>query len=261
MPEQYAPQPQYFDVNGAVSAPTRPPFWRTPKFLAGIGLAVLALLLTIFLVNFFTQGVRKLSTEQASSLADRLAACEGEDDPAACVERVRAEAAKSSGSVEACRGLTDDEYASCAALAARQSGSTSACKELTGGVKTHCEDLAYYTIAVRDSVLVQCDRITEGNLAAACTARVIADAVASGDCEAAGVPVSECDAAGALRLAIAAGTDEACAQLRTEDAQIDCQNGIASVDDDDDGLVLRDEVALGLSDQEPFSYGYGLLEG
>lgn len=254
-------QPQYFDVNGGAPETAQPPFWRSPKFLAGIGLFLLALLLAIFLVNFFTQGGMGLSGEQESSLAQRLAACADEEDAAACEERVRAEAAKASGSAEACKGLTEEEYASCAALAAWQSGSTSACKKLKGDEKTHCEDLAFSTSATSTLSLSSCEEIVDAQLAAGCTASVIAEAVATGSCEEAGVDAAMCDAASVLRAAIAAGTEEACDALLTDDAKTDCENGIASLDADADGLAIRDEVINGTSDGESDTDGDGLSDG
>ena len=256
---------QYYDPS---PRPVMVPWWQRGQTwikvgLIGLGLVVIALV-TVVVVNVLKnrelgqQSVDVMS--QAAALESQIGAeCDSGDT--ACLERARADAARTLGVSQACDELTADVYTNCVTLIAQDKQDPEACKTLSGADQTTCLDSAYLLSANTELKLVTCDQISEPTKQSACRTQVSANLVAQGKCVEADVDASVCSSALAVAAAIKTGDPAACATLPQDMERYDCERGINSVDDDHDQLVLADEFRLGLSDSNPDSDSDGLSDG
>lgn len=254
---------QYFDPNQGGKPEGRPPVWRSSKLWLGVVAALVVAGLVVFLVNVFSRVDRDAGGDDVAAMEAQLAVCGDDPDPQECEVRVRTGAARSTADAALCEGLTEAEYASCVVLAAKQSGDTSACDDIAGDEqRASCENLAWLTVA-KDTVDAEvCARITDSDMLKSCMDSITAEAVALGTCAAAHIDTALCDERAILDAAIAQGTREACAALEDDQgAEIDCINAIASIDADDDGLALVDEVEAGTDPAKADTDGDGYTDG
>lgn len=252
-------EPQYFAVGASEPAPR--PFWRTWKAAALGGGALFVVLLAVVVVNMVSLRRDRVTDDVRNQLAQALALCENEADPEDCKMQVRNTLAKDSGSAEVCEGMTGTSYASCVSLAAREQGDVDACADLSEEAKLLCEDLALRAKAEEDFDIRVCADINDTGARTACEASITGMATASGRCTEAHVDTARCDRESALRTAMEQGTQAACAELPLPEDQYACRRGIASIDEDDDGLVLEDERRYGSSDNDADSDDDGYDDG
>lgn len=256
---------QYYDPS---PQPTPEPWWKRKRTWQVSGLTVLGLAVLSFAVIASLNALKnhKLARQdadvlsQAAALTSQLGSdCDAADS--ACLERARADAARTLGVVEACGDLTGEPFNACVTLIAQDKKDPEVCKELSGDAQRACADTAYLLAARTATDLSACDQILNSAAQGACYAQVKAAAIASGDCSSVGVEQSVCDDAAAVKVAIASGDPAACSSLVSEAQRYDCEQGIASVDNDGDGLVIAEEFSLGLSDSIPDADADGLRDG
>lgn len=256
---------QYYDPS---PQPAPLVWWRRRQALIRLGLgslmALVLILVTVAIVNVVKN--RQLANRgvdlmvKADEIESQLgSACSADD--AACLELARADAARSLGVSQACDELIGESLASCVTLIAIDKQDPEVCKALSGEDKTTCADSAYLLKANAEMNLALCDQINAGSLKSTCSVQVANKLVTAGRCAEAGVDQGVCDLATTVATAIATGDPAVCATLVDELDQYNCNRGITSLDEDDDGLVLADEVSRGLSDTVADSDGDGLLDG
>ncbi|MFZ2681888.1 MAG: thrombospondin type 3 repeat-containing protein [Patescibacteria group bacterium] len=198
--------------------------------------------------------------EQAQALESQLMAeCEEGDD--VCLALARADAARALGSSQACVGLDDGPLESCLTLIARDQMSLETCKALSGQAQVSCTDEVLLLKANADKSLANCAQITDEATEGTCLAQVSALLVAQGKCAEAGVESGVCDGIALVSAAMQTGDPAACAALADEEQRYECEQGINSIDEDRDGLVLSAEFSLGLSDSIADGDGDGLSDG
>ena len=258
-------QYQYYDP---APRPTILPWWRRKRTWQLAMLLALSAGVLVFVGIAATNVLkhRRLANvdaalfDQADAVTSRLGAeCDAGDT--ACLDRARADAARSLGLVQACDTLTGDYFTTCVTLIAQDKQSPEVCQALTGEDQTACADSAYLLKARTETSLAFCEQMSVGPAGAACYVQIRARLVAEGRCEEAGVEISICEAEVALTEAIASGDPVVCAALADEQSQNDCDRAINSVDEDNDNLVLTDEVRLGLSDNLADADADGLSDG
>lgn len=256
---------QYYDPS---PQPAPQPWWKRKRTWQLVGLLALAgVVLTLAIIAALNAlKNRQLANGevdlmgQADAIESQLGA-ECDQGDTACLERARADAARKLGVSQACDELAGESFATCVNLIAQDKQDPEVCKALAGDEQTTCLDTVYLLQANTNLQLATCDRISVGATAAACRTQVKATLVAAGKCTEAGVDASVCAAADTLEAAIATGDPAACAALVGEEQQYACEQGINSVDEDHDGLVLADEVELGLSDNLADIDADGLSDG
>lgn len=253
-------QPQYFDATAA-PAPTPAPWWKTWRIALPIAGAAIVVLVAIFVVNSLRRGDdTSVRADSLSRMEQELAACDDTRDPEACKARARNDAAQNGAGQGACDGLDEDAYASCVSLSAKSSADVDACVSLAGEERTSCEDLAYFEQGQKDVDQDICEKIVDRGLRTSCVMRVVEDAVGANNCAAANVDEALCTAAAAMRDAITSGDGARCVALSSSGARTECEDGIASVDADGDGLVVKDEFAAGTSDNNADTDGDGYTD-
>lgn len=256
---------QYYDPS---PQPTPEVWWKRKRTWQVTGLTFLALAVLAFAFVASTNAIKnyklarqdKDALSQAAALTSQLgSSCAPAD--ADCLLRARADAARALGVVEACGDLTDEAFNTCVTLIAQDKKDPEVCKELSGDAQRACTDTASLLAARTATSLSVCDQISEGPAQGACYAQVKSAAVAAGNCASVGVDESICASAAAVTAAIASGDPASCAQLSTEAERYDCDQGMATVDNDGDGLAIAEEFALGLSDAIPDADADGLTDG
>lgn len=256
---------QYYDPS---PQPVQAPWWKRKRTWQLAGLLGVALLVLVFVVIAAVNAIknRRLANQevdvmgQVNAIEAQLGSECAQGDTA-CLERARADAARALGVSEACDALEGESYATCVTLIAQDDHDPEVCKALSGDEQTTCLDTVYLMQANEELNLSVCDLIANGPTAASCRFQVKAVIVSQGRCAEAGVEQSVCDAAQAVSDAIKTGDPAACAALADEEQQYECEQGIYSVDEDSDGLVLADEVSRGLSDGIADGDSDGLSDG
>ena len=196
---------------------------------------------------------------QASALELQLAS-ECDDGDEQCIVLARADAARALGLVGACDELRDEAYTNCVTLIAIDKADPQVCNVLSGDERAACADTPYLLKATAEMNLRLCDQIAGAGTRASCSAQVKSAAIASGQCEEAGLEASLCDQAEAVAAAIESGNPSACEAL-DEDGEYECVRAQLQADRDNDGLVAEEEAEQGTSDGLPDTDADGLTDG
>lgn len=255
---------QYYDPS---PLPTPEPWWQrrrtwlTAGAVASFG--VLAVFVTIGILN----AVKNHTSSSGKSALAEVAAAELQfssdcaTDDQVCLERARADAARSVGAVQGCEQLTGERLFNCVALIARDQKDPEACKVLDGSAQQTCADTAWLLKAKADVSLDGCSQISDADNRATCQAQVKDLLITRGRCSEAQVEQEVCDENDQLHATIALGTPSACDALSSEEHKYICNYLIVSTDADADGLMLNDEVSGGLSDTIADGDDDGLNDG
>lgn len=241
------------------------PWWQERRTWVALGILLgLSLLVTvaILLVSNILRNrpAGDVVQDGGGSLRDQIAVqCENEDQ--ACFDRAWAEAAQSRQEAELCAELsTEDGQANCATLVAKETGDVGDCEVVQGEARQECQDEANLFLAESATSFELCVSITDPELQASCSGRIWAQALASGDCAAYGLPSEACDSSRALEEAQNSGDPAECAALPEVD-QAECMNSIETADEDLDGLVSKDEFEHNTNPNDPDTDDDGFSDG
>jgi hypothetical protein len=265
-PAVYSPPqaPRYYSLEPAPEE--RVPIWKQKKIqlLLGIALGVMILATVGIIVgsnlmqNSDAAKTRRDALTRAQVITDSKTS-ECDDGDTACLERAQSGAARSVGEVEACNGLQGDRYASCVTLIALDKEDPALCDALSKDAKTSCADGALSASAKEKHDFTLCGKINDEISRLSCEAAVRSDAAASGKCDEYHVDASVCSDETELKAVIAAGDPKGCSTL--EESVVDsCEDLFSSLDQDEDGLMLRDEFAAGTSDMKADTDGDGYTD-
>lgn len=232
--------------------------WVALSVILGLsGCAVVAVLVVSNILRNRPAGEAEV---HEASLAEQIAArCE--DQEPACYDRAWSDAAEAEQDAEMCTEISDeDDQVNCVTLVAKATGEVDDCEVLPSERRQTCQDQANLFLAANATSFGVCEEITDPELKASCAGRVWAEALASGNCAAYGLPDEACDTSGRLEEAQDSGDPAACAALPEVD-RAECTNSIETADEDLDGLVSRDEFEAGTDPRDPDTDDDGFSDG
>jgi hypothetical protein len=255
---------QYYDPS---PLPTPEPWWKRRRTWITAGAVAAIVVVVMFAVvgvinalkNRPLNATKATLAEMAATEMQLSSNCEANDQ--ACLDRARADAARSVGSAQGCEQLTGELLENCVSLIARDQKDPQACNLLESDAKQACENATWLLKAKEQNSLEACNQITDASTRGVCQTQVKDSLISQGRCADAQVDQSLCDNQSVLNDAVATGDATRCEALSDETDQFACLYLISSTDNDQDGLMLADEVTQGLSDAIADGDGDGLNDG
>jgi len=241
------------------------PWWKVRKNQMRM-LAVVGVMVGVGLVGFYGYQTYTLTyvdvekVEQAKNIITNAASsCATEKDPKACEDKVRADAARTTGESSVCSGLEDRVLANCVTLIAMDTASPSVCTMLSGDDEVACTDAATLRAAKKKNDYGMCATIVNAAKKAACQGQLLDVVIAAGECDKYGIDEATCGYSAKLDAVVASGNPSGCTQF--DDARkAGCEDMFTSLDQDADGLSLLEEYKLGTSDVKADTDGDGYTD-
>lgn len=252
----------YFSLDE--QTPVALPWWKVRKnqmrMLAGVGIVV-----GVGVVGYYGYQTYSLThvdvakVNQANTIiTNAVASCATQEDPEACEDQARADAARTTGQTAVCDGLDDGSLMDCITLIAMDNADPSLCSALSGADETTCIDAATLRRAKKNGDYGLCASIQNEEKKAACQAQLVKVVIENNECQKYGISDAVCDYPSALAAVVASGDPSGCNQF--DDSKSNCEDMFSSLDQDADGLSLLEEYKLGTSDTAADTDGDGYTD-
>lgn len=253
----------YFSLDE--QTPVALPWWKARKNQVRM-LAVFGIVVGIGMVGYYGYQTYTLThvdvakLDQANTIiTNGVASCATDTDPQACEDRVRADAARSTGQSSVCEGLAERELTNCVSLIAIDTADSAVCDRLSGADQTTCEDAATLVAAKNAKDYGACSLISNAEMKVACQDQLVSVVIAAGECTKYSIAESVCEFPESLDMVVASGSPSGCLQF-TDEQRAGCEDMFSSLDQDQDGLSLLEEYKLGTSDVKADTDGDGYTD-